>query len=140
MQTWEVRPGEAIGRLQLGMTRAQARAEMGEGGETGRGDNELWFAGRKIRAVFDADHRVEFLEASSDAPLRVGDLEPFKLDRDEVVARVAALLSEPAEVLEDGATVQFESHGVVFWGYNQHGETEREFETIGVYKPGYYDA
>ena len=67
---------------------------MGDDGETGRDESQLWFADM-IRADFDADDRVEFVEASSDAPLRLGDFEPFKLDRDELVGRVAALLGEP---------------------------------------------
>ena len=134
---WQVRPGKAIGPIELGMTRTEVRAKMGEAGETGRSDDELWFARMKIRADFDGNDRVAFVEAVSDAVLELGDLKPFAVDRDEVVARLTELLGETADVLERGETVRFEAHGLVLWGYNQHTATER-FETISVYQPGYY--
>jgi hypothetical protein len=139
METWTVRPGQAIGPIELGMTRNEVRAAMGEDGERGRSDAEIWFAGKTLRADFDVDDRVEFIEAPSDAPLRLGELEPFALDRDDLVTRAAEMLGETGEVKEGGETVQFDVHGVVFWGYNQHTATERKFEAIAVYGPGYYD-
>ena len=138
MEAWEVRPAEAIGPIRLGMTRAEVRETMGEEGEGGDGE-EVWFADMKLRAAFDADDRVEFVEATSDATVRFGDLEPFALDRDDVVARVAEMLGEEGDVREQGEAVRFEAHGLVFWGHNQRSEDERGFETVAVYEPGYYE-
>jgi hypothetical protein len=139
MKTWTVRPGQAIGPIELGMTRDEVRAVMGDVGEPGGDRAELWFADMTIRADFDSDGRVEFIEAPSEAPLRLGHLEPFALDRDELVAQVAEMLGEAGDVREQGETVRFDAHGVVFWGYNQDTQTELEFETISVHGPGYYD-
>jgi len=148
---YEIRPGQGIGPVQIGMSRDEARRAMQATGQTvdtiDRGDprQALVMQGNGFQAYFDASDRVHavevmrpYLDMHSIAgrppfAARLGDVDVFRTPATHLVRIVSRVAPTDPHGEDPGVTFEFPTIGLDLW--REGIEDTPYFETVYVSRP-----
>jgi hypothetical protein len=130
---WRIEPFDSFGPLRFGMTRGEVASALNEAPQQfakGFSPNIVEaYNDSGVHAYYDADERLEFIEAFSPCQPSYGDVDLLRADAAATVSELSALGLAMRDDGEGG--IWFEDHGFAL--YAPGGRTEG----VSVFRRGY---